>query len=365
MSTIQVDLRERSYPVYVGKGNLKELGRLCTEAGLAERVTIVTGEPLWESHGQAAEESLKKAGFKVGHALLPDGEQAKSLTQLGRLYERLAEQRHERGQAIIAVGGGTVGDVAGFAAASYLRGVPVVQVPTTLLAQVDSAIGGKTGINLNAGKNLAGAFWQPRFVLCDTDVLKTLPKRAVASGLGEVVKYGCIAEPGILKDADRDLSQMMATPPVIDPDLVARCVQIKAKVVAQDEQETNLRRILNFGHTYAHALESASGYESILHGEAVALGILVALELSIALTNFPADQSEEVYTVLKHIYPHLKYPEISFDETAAIMTVDKKVAKGKQVFVLLRSMAQPIMQEVDSHDAVKKALALAKARWQQ
>jgi len=343
---------------------LKNLGRLCTDAGLADRATIVTGDPLWETHGQAAAKSLEAAGFKVGHVLLPDGEQAKTLTQLGRLYELLAEQRHERSHAIIALGGGTVGDVAGFAAATYLRGVPLVQVPTTLLAQVDSAIGGKTGVNLNAGKNLAGAFWQPRFVLCDTDMLASLPTSAVASGLGEVVKYGCIAEPGILKDTDRDLTQMLAKPPVIDPDLVARCVQIKAKVVSQDEQENNLRRILNFGHTYAHAIESASGYEEIQHGEAVALGILVALELSITEMNLQAEQTNDVYATLKRIFPRLSFPDLSFDQVASIMTVDKKVAGGKQIFVLLRSMAQPIMKEIDSRESIKSALETARFRWQ-
>jgi 3-dehydroquinate synthase len=363
MKTIQVDLIDRSYPVHVGAGLLSDLGSLCASAGFEGKATIITGEPLWPTHGEKARSSLKAAGFEVNRVLLPDGEKAKTLTQIAVLYDALADAQHERTRPIIALGGGTVGDAAGFAAATYLRGVPLVQVPTTLLSQVDSAIGGKTGVNLKLGKNLVGAFWQPRLVLCDTDVLTTLPPRAIASGLAEVVKYGCIAAPDLLGEVASDLPGLFHRPVRIRPEMIARCVQIKALIVSEDEREGDRRRILNFGHTYAHAVESASGFESIMHGEAVALGMLVALELSVESAGLAAAQTDRVYGLLKRIFPKLKFPEVPFHKLGALMSIDKKVARGRSIWVLLKSLGVPVMQEISSLDEAAQAAASAQARW--
>jgi len=363
MTDIRVELNERSYSVHVAAGLLGQLGQLCRDAGLQDRVTIITGEPLWATHGHDARKSLRAAGFGVEHILVPDGEDAKALSEIRVIYDALADVQHERGHAIIALGGGTVGDAAGFAAATYLRGVPLVQVPTTLLAQVDSAIGGKTGINLKLGKNLVGAFWQPQFVACDTDLLSTLSTRAIASGLAEVIKYACIAEPEILTEVDRDLEAMQNHPPRVNPGLVARCARIKARIVSQDEREGDQRRILNFGHTYGHALESASGYEDMMHGEAVALGMLVALELSVMATGLDTGAVERVYGVLKRTFPELDFPKLPFHKLAALMAVDKKVSRGRQICVLINALGEPVVQDLGSLDRMEQAAETARKRW--
>lgn len=362
-STVRLGLGARSYDIHIGKGLLDHLGHQCKDAGLAGKVALVSSPPVNDLYGKTAHRSLLEAGFDVHTFLLPDGEAAKSLSQVETLVSGFADAGMERTDVVIALGGGTIGDTAGFAAASYLRGVSLVQVPTTLLAQVDSAIGGKTGVNLEQGKNLVGAIWQPRFVLCDTDLLRSLPIRDVASGLAEVIKYGLISDPSIIDDVAESLQSVLSTPPEVAARLVGRCVQIKSDIVSGDEREGDLRRVLNFGHTFGHALETVTDYGRYLHGEAVALGMMVAMEVSTRVAGIADGDLDPARSLLKQTFPKLSYPYMEFERLAEAMTRDKKVAKGKSIWVLLKGVGQPVCTEVDSLDVVAGAFEAAKEKW--
>ena len=260
MRTVKVPLGDRSYPIKIGNGLLPRLGGECRRLKLGERCGVVTDRTVGPLYAKAALASLRQAGFAPVELRVPAGETAKSLRTIQACYDQLAKHRLERSSFIVALGGGVVGDIAGFLAASYLRGIGFVQVPTTLLAQVDSSVGGKVGVNLKAGKNLVGAFYQPRLVLCDLDTLKTLPKRELRAGLAEVIKYGIIDDAALFRRLERTLPGLLLLDAKGTAHIVAHSCQIKAKVVAQDEREGGLRAILNYGHTIGHALEAVSRY---------------------------------------------------------------------------------------------------------
>src|SRR6266542_1966596 len=244
MRVVNVPLGDRAYSIHIGSGLLSRLGPECRQLGLGGRGAIISDGNVAPRYGHVAKRSLEDAGFEVVTITVPAGEPAKSLATAQRCYDRLAAQRLERNSFIVALGGGVVGDLAGFVAATYLRGIPFVQVPTTLLAQVDSSVGGKVGVNLKAGKNLVGAFYQPRLVLCDLDTLRTLPKREYRAGIAEVIKYGIIYDSGFFKKLERDLPRLLRREPKTLAAVVARCCEIKAEVVAQDETESGRRAIL-------------------------------------------------------------------------------------------------------------------------
>jgi 3-dehydroquinate synthase len=241
--------------------------------------------------------------------------------------------------------------------------VPLVDVPTTLLAQVDSAIGGKTGVNLEAGKNLVGAFWQPRLVVCDTQFLASLPPEQIRSGLAEVVKYGCIGRPELLHTVRDNLHDLQSDPPRVAPQLVADCVAIKAGVVSEDERESDRRRILNFGHTYGHAVEAATDYRTVSHGEAVALGMLVALELSHARLGLSRSDCDTVYELLRMIFPALSFPRLDFERLTELFSRDKKVRDGESIWVLLQELGRPVMTAVSDPAEIEAAARAAQRRW--
>lgn len=363
MSPVRLELGDRSYDIHIGKGLIGRLGRYCSDEGLVGKAALVSSAPVSAMYGETARRALCEAGFEVVTFELPDGEAAKSFSHVETLVASFSEAGMERSDVVIALGGGTIGDSAGFAAATYLRGVPLVQVPTTLLGQVDSAIGGKTGVNLEQGKNLAGAIWQPRLVLCDTDLLSSLPVRDVASGLAEVIKYGLIAQPEIIDDVAASIQSVLQTPPVVSAELVSRCVKIKADIVSGDEREGDRRRVLNFGHTLGHALEAVTDYDLLLHGEAVALGMMVAMELSIELSGISRKDLEPARALIRQTFQGLSYPDVEFSRLAAAMNRDKKVAQGKMVWVLLQGLGRPVCTEVGSMDAVSDALEAAKTAW--
>lgn len=362
-ATVRLELGARSYHIHVDAGSLGRLGQYCRGAGLTGKAALVSSPPVRARFGETAAASLRDSGFEVIPFSLPDGEAAKSLAHAGTLLESLAEAGMERSDPVIALGGGTIGDTAGFVAATYLRGVPLVHVPTTLLAQVDSAIGGKTGVNLEQGKNLVGAIWQPRLVLCDPTLLSSLPVRDVASGLAEVVKYGLIAQPSIISDVASSLQSLLSVSPLVPADLVCRCVQIKSEVVSADERESGRRRVLNFGHTFGHALEAATEYGRLLHGEAVALGMLVAMELSVELAGISRDDLDPARSLLDRMFGALSFPDVGFDTLAAVMARDKKVVQGNMIWVLLSKPGRPVLVEVKSMSAVARAFETAKNLW--
>ncbi len=330
---IQVELGARSYPIHIGSGGLARTGRLCRERGLEGAALIVSDSHVDPLYGAAVERSLRDAGFAAHRAAIPAGEASKSPSRLLALYQAALDAGLDRRAFFVALGGGVVGDLAGFAAASYLRGVACVQIPTSLLAMVDSSVGGKTGINLPQGKNLVGAFHQPSLVIADPDTLRTLPPREYRSGLAEVVKYGVIREPALFDDLERAGKALREPSPALDG-IIARCCRIKADVVAADEREGGLRAILNFGHTAGHALEKAAGYGTFLHGEAVAAGMVYASVLSQRLCGWPAAHHARLAALLRALDLPVTAPGVAWPVVRAAMSADKKSAARRPRFVL-------------------------------
>jgi len=338
MRTVNVSLGDRSYPIYVGTGLLPALGRRCAGLELGRRCAMISDDRVARLYAKPALAALKSGGFEPILITVPHGETSKSLRMVMKACDQLAAHRLERKSFIVALGGGVVGDLAGFLAAIYLRGIPFVQVPTTLLAQVDSSVGGKVGVNLPAGKNLVGSFHQPRLVLCDLQTLNTLPVREFRAGLAEVIKYGIIYDAPLFARLERELPRLLRRENKVLAEVVARCCEIKAEVVGQDETETGLRAILNFGHTIGHAIENISGYGKYLHGEAISIGQVAAARLSAELTGLPQEEEARI----KELFQRTGLPvAIKLDARArtrllAAMRLDKKVSGGEVKFVLTR-----------------------------
>ena len=344
MRTVSVQLGDRSYAIKIGAGLLARLGGECARLKLGSRCAIITDTNVGKRFARAAFNSLANAGFFPSLIVVPAGETAKSLKTVQTGYDLLAVHRLERKSFIVALGGGVVGDLAGFVAATYLRGIEFVQVPTTLLAQVDSSVGGKVGVNLKAGKNLVGAFYQPRLVLCDLDTLDTLPEREFCAGLGEVIKYGIIFDAKLFARLERDLPRLLRREPEALAAVVARCCEIKAEVVGQDETEGGLRAILNFGHTIGHAIENISGYGKYLHGEAIAIGQVAAAKLSARQLGFPAGDVERVGNLFQRagLPVTIRLNAARRKRLLAAMKLDKKVSGGEVKFVLAKKMGRVV-----------------------
>ena len=338
MLTRTVGLAERSYPIHIGAGILGDAGRLLAPILPVPRAVVVSNPvvaALWLAPLCAA---LSAAGISSDAILVPDGEVHKTLRTLEDILTRLLECRAERGTTVIALGGGVVGDLAGFAAATYQRGVPFVQVPTTLLAQVDSSVGGKTGVNHSLGKNMIGAFYQPRAVLVDPACLATLPERELRAGLAEVVKYGAIRDLEFFAALERDVERLLAR----EPDVLARAIDrscaIKAEIVAADEREGGVRALLNFGHTFGHAIEAGAGYGEWLHGEAVAAGMVMAARLSTRIGTLPERDAMRLRSLLARARLPVEGAPLGVPRYLELMRRDKKVAAGAMRFVLLRAL---------------------------
>ena len=331
---VNIFLGERSYPIGVGSG---VLGRL-PEVVRGLRGLVVTDAHVEAFHGARVMELL---GPDWGHIVLPPGESTKSAVQWAQLLEQIAASRLDRRGVLVALGGGVVGDLAGFAAASYMRGIRFVQIPTSLLAMVDSSVGGKTGINLAAGKNLAGAFHQPMAVLADTDTLATLPPREFAAGMAEVIKYGVALDADFFAWLEQQAAAIQAREPEALERMVARCCQIKADVVSKDEREGGVRALLNFGHTMGHAIEKVTGFSGVLHGEGVAMGMVYAVELSAKRRGF-ADSDARRMVKLLRVFDLPVAPPAGLAWTAlrTAMGVDKKAAGGQVRFVLPGQLGQ-------------------------
>jgi len=340
MRIVPVRLGERSYSIKIGGGLLTQLGRECARLKLGKRAAIITDANAGPRLGPAAQKSLVAAGFDPVLITVPAGETAKNLKFVQACYDQLAAHRLERKSFVVALGGGVVGDLAGFVAATYLRGVPFVQAPTTLLSQVDSSVGGKVGVNLAAGKNLVGAFYQPKLVLCDLDSLKTLPPREFASGLAEVIKYGVIYDAAFFTFLERNLPKILARDPKVLTTVIARCCEIKAEVVGQDETESGLRAILNFGHTIGHAIENISGYGKYLHGEAISIGQVLAAKISVGQHGLSEAESGRIAQLFERagLPVKIKLSPAQRRKLFAAMLLDKKVSAGEVKFVLAKQI---------------------------
>ncbi|WP_020410311.1 3-dehydroquinate synthase [Hahella ganghwensis] len=336
MEILNVELEERSYPIYIGSDVLSQK-ELLTRHISGKQIMIVTNETVAPLYLDKVQQLLE--GYDVDVTILPDGEEYKNMDSLASIYDHLIGQRHNRTTTLIALGGGVIGDMTGYAAASYQRGVNFIQVPTTLLSQVDSSVGGKTGINHPQGKNMIGAFYQPKAVLIDTSTLHSLPESEFSAGLAEVIKYGLIKDASFLGWLEENLDELMALDDKKLRYAIQRSCQIKAEVVAEDETEKGVRAILNLGHTFGHAIEAFTHYKEWLHGEAVAAGTVMAADLSLREGNLDQDDYKRVVNIFSRSNLPVRPPSNMRDEDfTRYMAIDKKVLDGRLRLVLLRGL---------------------------
>ena len=346
---VEVPLARSPYKVLVGPGLLKQCGPLIAASLKPRACAVLTDSNVAPLHAAPVEESLREAGFKPVRVILPAGESSKSFEQTAQACDAMIAAGLDRSSMLIALGGGVVGDLAGFVSAIYYRGIPCVQIPTTIVSQVDSSVGGKTGINAPGGKNLIGSFHQPRLVIADTDTLRTLPSREFHEGFAEVIKHAAIRDPDMLDAADGLDS--------IAP-LIARNVAIKAAIVADDEFETRgLRALLNFGHTIGHGIENAAGYGRLFHGEAISLGLVAACRLSVEKAGLPQEQCERVIEALRHHNLPLQLPaDITTESIIAALHKDKKFVSGAIRFVLLRELGDAYVSDAVGEKDILRAI---------
>jgi 3-dehydroquinate synthase len=356
---VKVPLGKRSYNIKIGPELISHLGDECARLKSSTRCAIITDTNVGKRFAKPVFEALVKASFEPSLIVVPAGETAKSFKSVQACYDQLAEHRMERKSFVIALGGGVVGDLAGFVAATYLRGIPFVQVPTTLLAHVDSSVGGKVGVNLKSGKNLVGAFHQPKMVVCDLDTLDSLPLREFRAGLAEVIKYGIIYDARLFAQLERDLPKLLRRDPKTLTSIIARCCEIKADVVGKDETEGGLRQILNFGHTIGHALEAISSYGRFLHGEAIAIGQVCAARLSRTFCSLP-DSDVERITNLFHragLPTRARFNASQRTKIFAAMRLDKKVSGGEIKFVLAKKIGKVVWGQRIPDRAIHEVLS--------
>ncbi|PCJ25917.1 MAG: 3-dehydroquinate synthase [SAR86 cluster bacterium] len=343
MFTVNVDLGERSYPIFIGNDLLNDADLIQPYLGEG-RVLIITNDVVAPLYLEQLKQLLTPR--QVEEVILPDGEVHKTLATISHIYDVLLRGKYDRNTILIALGGGVVGDITGFAAATYLRGINFIQIPTTLLAQVDSSVGGKTGVNHELGKNMIGAFYQPRCVIADIDLLRSLPQREIKAGLAEVLKYGLVYDASFFSWLTQNSELIGKADPSMMSRVVKTCCETKADIVAKDEKESGIRALLNLGHTFGHAIETASGYGTWLHGETVAMGMVMAADLSSRLGWLDKAQARSIRRVIEENYgmPALPPADISVQQYLDLMSSDKKAEKGDIRFVLLRSIGDAVVE---------------------
>ena len=364
-TVIPVHLPQQSYQIAIAAGGLSQLGTCLTDhqsqsVALGDKILIVSNPQVWRYYGQIVVNSLEQAGFKVSCCILPAGERYKTLNFLQKIYDSALENRLERSSTILALGGGVIGDMAGFAAATWLRGIHVVQVPTSLLAMVDASIGGKTGVNHPQGKNLIGAFHQPRLVLIDPETLQTLPGREFRAAMAEVIKYGVIWDADLftqLEQCDR-LDQRRYLSRERLSEILIRSCQAKVDVVTKDEKEADLRAILNYGHTIGHAIESLTGYRQINHGEGVALGMLAVGQIAVDLKFWSSDDAQRQLALLQKAGLPTKLPEnLDISAVSAVLQSDKKVKDGRVRFILPTQIGKVTITDQVPTEVIRRSLS--------
>ena len=358
MQTISVPLQNRSYPIWIENGLLAKLPELLKPMNQGQKWVIFSQNEIFNLYGDSLLGELKSNSFQIEKFILPDGENAKSLSALEGIFSQLIELSCDRSSTFLALGGGVVGDSAGFIAATFMRGVDYIQIPTTLLAMVDSSIGGKTGVNLPAGKNLVGAIWQPKAVVIDPKLLESLPEREISSAMCEVIKYGSILDKDLFNLVADNMDDLLNLSNVkLLTEVIGCCAKLKADIVAEDEREGDKRRILNFGHTIGHALETHFGFDTLRHGEAVAYGMLAAGKLSTQISNFQFQYFEMLQNTIQKL-PLPKLPEFEPEQILQIMQRDKKVRDRKIHFVLLEELGKAVIVD----DVAKRSIINAMER---
>lgn len=362
MEVVNVELKDRSYSIYIGRDLLKGIGNRIKILIPSQKTVVITNPNINSLYGNILKDALKNEGFDAYFIDIPDGEEYKTLDTAVKIYERLIVIRMERESPLIALGGGVIGDITGFVAATYLRGVPYIQAPTTLLAQVDSSIGGKTAVNHPKGKNLIGAFYQPKVVYIDIDTLNTLPKKEILCGVAEIIKYGIIRDSGFFEFLEDNIERLIN----LDEDAliysIKRSCEIKADVVSRDEKESGLRAILNFGHTIGHAVESLTGYKKYKHGEAVAIGMVYAARLSLESGLCSDRDYKRVVNLIKKAGLPATIPDtvaqgFSPDSIINSLYLDKKVKGEKIRFVLMKGIGSVEIYDGVVHETIKKVLS--------
>lgn len=344
---VSVALADRSYDIRIKPGLREEIGTCLASLGVAGKVGVVTNPIVGRLYAPGLLRALRAAGLEASTITLPDGERAKSLRSVSVILDALVKARFERGSALVALGGGVIGDLTGFAASIYMRGIPFVQVPTTLVAQVDSSVGGKTGVNHPLGKNLIGTFFQPRLVLVDPDTLRTLPAREWVAGLAEVIKYGVIADAEFFDYLEHQMDRLLKLESEPVGRVIARSCEIKASIVAQDERESDLRRILNYGHTIGHALESMGGYRKLIHGEAVAIGMVQEADLARHLGRCDSTVADRQRALVRRAGLPDTLPATTFKSLWTAMQHDKKVAQGRVYCVFPERIGRVVIEPLE------------------
>ena len=345
-----------SYPIFVGWGLLNTLGEKMKKAGLDGTAYLISEDHVFSLYGKRAETSLRDAGFKIDSCIVPQGEKSKSIEIANRIFDFLVQHRAERGHIIIALGGGMVGDLAGFVAATFLRGMPLVQVPTSLMAMVDSSIGGKVAINHPDGKNLIGAFYQPRLVLSDVQILSTLSERELTSGWAEVIKHGLIRDADYFQSLEQNAEKLKNLDQKETTEAIKRSAAIKAAVVSEDEKEAGLRTILNYGHTIAHGLETATGYDQILHGEAVSVGMIGAARIAEELGLLESEAVQRQRSLLQRFGLSATCPGVGSEAIMKAIELDKKVHEKAVRWVLLKRIGETVIHKDVPSDLVRKVI---------
>lgn len=353
MDKVVVELKERSYPIYFDYEGFDRVGDLIKKHVRSSKTFVITDSNVYPLHFEKIEESLRKSGFDVSYEVVPAGETSKTMEMAERLLEVAYDSGLLRDSSIIALGGGVVGDIAGFVAATYMRGIDFIQIPTTLLAQVDSSVGGKVAVNLKKGKNIVGAFYQPKMVYIDTSVLGTLNKREVLGGLAEVIKYGVIWDFDLFTYIEENLGDILRLKKEDLTYIVKRSCEIKAKVVSLDEKEENLRAILNFGHTIGHAIEALTGYERYIHGEAVAIGMAYEARLAFNLGYIDEGYLERILNLIKRAGLPADYEGIEKTDMLNAIKLDKKMREGRINFVLPVGLGKVDIVSVKEEDVLK------------
>lgn len=358
MPEIKVELGERSYRIAIDSGMLANLGKSLRDFGFSSKTAVVSNPTVFSLYGSRVAESMRDAGFDVTVIVLPDGEEYKNLSSVERIYGEMLTAQLDRKSALIALGGGVIGDITGFAASTYMRGIDFIQVPTTLLAQVDSSVGGKTGVNHQLGKNMIGTFWQPRLVWIDIDTLKSLPSREFLSGIAEVIKYGVIRDEGFFSFLEKNRDKVLALDNDVLTHVVRLSCEIKANVVSEDERESGLRAILNYGHTIGHALETVTGYKKYLHGEAVCVGMCAEAKLASAVGLLEDSQLMRLKALIEAYGLPLSLPEgVDSQLLISSMKLDKKTVSGDLTFILPEKIGKVRIQRGLSLKEIEKILA--------
>lgn len=359
MEKVTVGLGERSYDIVIGNGMLSGIGESLARFGFSPTVTVISNPTVFGLYGDIISRSLADAGFTCTSTLVPDGEEYKDYFWSYHILTDLLKNRLDRNCCVVALGGGVIGDMTGFAASLYMRGIHFVQVPTTLLAQVDSSVGGKTGVNHPAGKNMIGTFYQPRLVWTDISTLRTLAKKELLCGMAEIIKYGVIWDAGLFSTLEEKREMILDLEPDLISYLIRRSCEIKAEVVSKDERESGLRAILNFGHTIGHAVETESGYSKYMHGEAVAMGMCAAARLSEALGIMEKAHADRIKSVVRaYGLPHELPKNINIDKLLSFISMDKKTVAGEMKFILPRSIGSVIIQKGVDMPTLKRTLEL-------